>query len=68
VSVVILLEVPGAALVAWAWLGQTPRAAAVPGLALLLAGVAIVVLAARRPRGAVLLEEPEAGVISPGSG
>ena len=66
VSVVILLEVPGAALVAWAWLGQVPRPAAVPGLALLLVGVAIVVLAARRERGAVVLEEPEAGVISPG--
>jgi drug/metabolite transporter (DMT)-like permease len=66
VSVVILLEVPGAALVAWAWLGQVPRTAALPGLALLLVGVAIVVVAARRPRGAKVLEEPEAGVISPG--
>jgi drug/metabolite transporter (DMT)-like permease len=66
VSVVILMEVPGAALVAWAWLGQVPRPAALPGLALLLAGVAIVVLSSRRPRGARVLEEPEAGVISPG--
>ena len=66
VSVVILLEVPGAALIAWAWLGQVPRPAALPGLALLLVGVAIVVVAARRPRGARVLEEPEAGVISPG--
>jgi drug/metabolite transporter (DMT)-like permease len=65
VSVVILLEVPGAALIAWAWLGQVPRPAALPGLALLLLGVVIVVLAARRPRGARVLEEPEAGVISP---
>lgn len=66
VSVLILLEVPGAALLAWAWLGQVPLAASVPGLALLLAGVVIVVLAARRPRGAAVLEEPEAGVINPG--
>jgi drug/metabolite transporter (DMT)-like permease len=44
VSVLILLEVPGAALLAWAWLGQTPRLAALPGLALLLIGVAVVVL------------------------
>jgi drug/metabolite transporter (DMT)-like permease len=44
VSVLILLEVPGAALLAWAWLGQQPRAAALPGLTLLLAGVAVVVL------------------------
>jgi drug/metabolite transporter (DMT)-like permease len=44
VSVLILLEVPGAALLAWLWLGQTPRAAALPGLALLLAGVAVVIV------------------------
>jgi drug/metabolite transporter (DMT)-like permease len=68
VSVLILLEVPGSALVAWAWLGQVPRTAAIPGLALVLVGVAIVVLAARRPRGAAPVEEPEAGVISPGPG
>jgi drug/metabolite transporter (DMT)-like permease len=42
VSVLTLLEVPGAALVAWAWLGQTPRLASVPGLVLLLVGVAVV--------------------------
>jgi drug/metabolite transporter (DMT)-like permease len=48
VSVLILLEVPGAGLLAWAWLGQTPRAAALPGLALLLAGVVVVVLGAAR--------------------
>jgi drug/metabolite transporter (DMT)-like permease len=44
VSVLILLEVPGAALLAWLWLGQTPRLAALPGLALLLAGVAVVII------------------------
>jgi drug/metabolite transporter (DMT)-like permease len=44
VSVLILLETPGAALIAWWWLGQTPRPAALPGLALLLTGVAIVIL------------------------
>ncbi|GAB1694598.1 DMT family transporter [Krasilnikovia sp. M28-CT-15] len=46
VSVLILLEVPGAALLAWAWLGQVPRAEALPGIVLLLAGVAVVVLGA----------------------
>lgn len=47
VSVMILLETPGAALIAWAWLGQKPALAALPGLALLLVGVAIVALAHR---------------------
>ncbi len=67
ISVLILLEVPGAALIAWAWLGQMPRRGAWPGLALLLAGVAIVVLAGRRARDAAStpVEEPEAGVIDP---
>jgi drug/metabolite transporter (DMT)-like permease len=46
VSVLILLETPGAALLAWAWLGQTPRLSVLPGLALLLIGVAVVVLGA----------------------
>jgi drug/metabolite transporter (DMT)-like permease len=44
VSVLILLETPGAALIAWLWLGQTPRADAVPGLVLLLVGVGVVVV------------------------
>jgi drug/metabolite transporter (DMT)-like permease len=48
VSVLILLEVPGAALLAWLWLGQQPRAATLPGLALLLAGVVVVILGATR--------------------
>jgi drug/metabolite transporter (DMT)-like permease len=50
VSVLILLEVPGAALLAWLWLGQTMRAAALPGLAFLLAGVLVVLLGAARAR------------------
>jgi drug/metabolite transporter (DMT)-like permease len=52
VSVIVLLEVPGATLIGWAWLGQLPRPVAWPGLALLVTGVAIVVLAGRRARGA----------------
>jgi drug/metabolite transporter (DMT)-like permease len=43
VSLAILFEVPGAALLAAIFLGQTPPLAAVPGLALLLVGLAIVV-------------------------
>ncbi len=50
VSVLILLEAPGAALIGWAWLGQLPRPLALPGLALLLAGVAVVILANARTR------------------
>jgi len=53
VSVLILLEVPGAALLAWVWLGQRPHADALPGLLLLLAGVAVVVLGAARANRAV---------------
>jgi drug/metabolite transporter (DMT)-like permease len=44
VSVLLLLETPGAALLAWVWLGQAPRPSALPGIALLLAGVAVVVI------------------------
>ena len=47
VSVVALIEVPGAAVLAWVWLGQQPRTAALPGVALLLAGVAVFLLAPR---------------------
>ncbi|MFI7608632.1 DMT family transporter [Micromonospora sp. NPDC049366] len=48
VSVLILLEAPGAALIGWVWLGQLPRTLALPGLALLLVGVAVVVLGGAR--------------------
>jgi drug/metabolite transporter (DMT)-like permease len=47
VSVLALLEVPGATLIAWIWLGQQPRLAALPGLVVLLLGVAVVVLGGR---------------------
>jgi len=50
IAVVILLEVPGAALIGWAWLGQVPRPTAWPGLCLVMAGVAVVVLVGRRTR------------------
>ena len=42
VSLALLLEVPGASLVAWAWLGQVPPLAVVPGTALVLAGLVLV--------------------------
>ncbi|MFJ5218063.1 DMT family transporter [Streptomyces sp. NPDC088354] len=47
-STAILLETPGAALVAALWLGQTPPVAAYPALLVILAGLALVVLADRR--------------------
>ncbi|WP_018351530.1 DMT family transporter [Longispora albida] len=46
-SVLILLEVPGAALLGWAWLGQVPGLLALPGLVLLVGGIAVVVLSGR---------------------
>jgi drug/metabolite transporter (DMT)-like permease len=45
VSLVMLLEVPGAALIAALWLHQVPGPAALPGLALLLGGAALVLRA-----------------------
>ncbi|MER7457263.1 DMT family transporter [Micromonospora sp. NPDC126480] len=50
VSVLILLEAPGAALIGWVWLDQLPRPLALCGLALLLTGVAVVILASARTR------------------
>jgi drug/metabolite transporter (DMT)-like permease len=49
VSLAILLEPPGAAVIAAVWLGQVPPLAAVPAALLVLAGVALVV-AGRRGR------------------
>jgi drug/metabolite transporter (DMT)-like permease len=43
VSLAILFEVPGAAFVAWLALDQTPPTSAIPGVALLLVGLAVVV-------------------------
>jgi drug/metabolite transporter (DMT)-like permease len=48
VSLVILFEVPGASLIAAVWLGQRPAWSAVPGLALLVIGVGLVVRAGAR--------------------
>ncbi|HVU71855.1 MAG TPA: DMT family transporter [Mycobacteriales bacterium] len=58
VSLSILLEVPGAVLVAWIWLGQTPRALAYPGLVVLIAGIALVVRAGTQP-AAQLVDPPD---------
>jgi drug/metabolite transporter (DMT)-like permease len=50
VAVLLLLEVPGALLLAWLMLDQLPAAQTLPGIALLLAGVTIVVVGGRRGR------------------
>ncbi|RKN09025.1 DMT family transporter [Streptomyces radicis] len=46
-STALLLETPGAALIAAVWLGQLPPAAAYPALALILLGLALVIRAER---------------------
>jgi drug/metabolite transporter (DMT)-like permease len=51
VAVLLLLEVPGALVIAWLMLGQLPSARTLPGIAVLLAGVAVVVLGSRRGDG-----------------
>jgi drug/metabolite transporter (DMT)-like permease len=45
----LLLETPGAALVAYLWLHQRPPASALPGILLLLVGLALVLRAPSRP-------------------
>jgi drug/metabolite transporter (DMT)-like permease len=53
VALSILLEVPGASLVAWMWLGQVPPVAVIPGAALVLAGIALVIRTQSTSRRAV---------------
>ncbi len=48
-STAILLETPGAALVAAVWLGQRPPGGVYPALAVVLAGLALVIWPRRRP-------------------
>jgi drug/metabolite transporter (DMT)-like permease len=57
-SLAILLEVPGAALVAWLWLGQRPPLAALPGAVLVVLGLAVVV---RGSASAPRVRPPDAG-------
>ncbi|MGA5130620.1 DMT family transporter [Streptomyces olivoreticuli] len=49
-STAILLETPGAALIAALWLNQLPPAAAYPALLVILAGLALVIRGDRLPR------------------
>lgn len=58
-STAILLETPGAALIAALWLGQRPPAAVYPALLVIVAGLALVILSDRR---ASPVRTPEPGV------
>ena len=61
-STIALLEVPGAALIGWVWLHQTPRPSSLPGLGLLMLGVLLVILnGARAGRRRVIVSEPDRG-------
>jgi len=50
VSVLVMLEVPGAALISWFWLGQHPAPLAWAGIALLVSGVAFVIVGSAKSR------------------
>jgi drug/metabolite transporter (DMT)-like permease len=56
VSVIVMLEVPGAAFISWLWLGQSPAPLAWAGIALIVSGVIFVILGSPRKR---LPVEPE---------
>jgi drug/metabolite transporter (DMT)-like permease len=55
-SLAILFEIPGASVVAWAWLGQVPPLGVVPGAALVLLGLALVVRARGRARNEAFVD------------
>lgn len=55
-SLSILLEIPGAALIAYLFLDQTPPALALPAAALLIAGLALVVRASSRAEPSLPVE------------
>ncbi|GAA4788458.1 DMT family transporter [Streptomyces ziwulingensis] len=54
VSVLLLLEAPAAAIIAWLWLGQLPGGIAYPGLLMIMIGVVAVVAGRTRDTGAVV--------------
>ncbi|MDQ3113934.1 MAG: EamA family transporter, partial [Actinomycetota bacterium] len=57
VSLVILFEIPGAALLAWVWLDQELPWLALPALVLLLGGLGLVVSARSRGTSASIPAE-----------
>jgi drug/metabolite transporter (DMT)-like permease len=70
VSVLLLLEVPGATLLGWALLHQVPPLRSLPGLAVLVAGVGVVIVGGAharrtRPDGGAATELPGADGAQP---
>jgi drug/metabolite transporter (DMT)-like permease len=57
VNVLLLLEVPGATLLGWLLIDQLPDARSVPGLAILTAGVAVVMIGAARASRTTAIED-----------
>jgi drug/metabolite transporter (DMT)-like permease len=57
VNVILLLEAPGAAVLGWLLLGQLPHPGSVPGLAILVVGVAVVLVGAARAGQATSIAE-----------
>nr|WP_269330137.1 DMT family transporter [Kineosporia babensis] len=57
-ALAILLEVPGASLLAWAWLGEAPPVAVIPGAVLMLLGLVVVVRSRAAARPAEPVEVP----------
>jgi len=60
-ALAILLEVPGASLVAWAWLGRVPPPAVLPGTALMLLGLIVVVRSRNASSNGQVAELPVTG-------
>jgi drug/metabolite transporter (DMT)-like permease len=58
VSLALLLEVPGAALLAAWWLGQRPPAGALLGLVVIVTGMALVIVNSRAPVAEPVTEPP----------
>jgi drug/metabolite transporter (DMT)-like permease len=58
IALAILLEVPGASLVAWVWLGQVPPLTVLPGALLMLLGLVIVVRSRRTAPEPALAASP----------
>jgi drug/metabolite transporter (DMT)-like permease len=58
IALAILLEVPGASLVAWVWLGQVPPLTVLPGALLMLLGLVIVVRSRRAAPEPALAASP----------